>query len=274
MNLKTVSSPRLLAYLIAVGMGAFLFTGCDDFAGLKIPEPGSACSVASDQEGTLFAPLANLPVKLYIDPTFSPSRKKDIRRAASQWNRLFQYSLHKALFEVAAEREIPGVKNYYSGMEFCGENVDEGVYVVAEHSVEHWTRMGYSISTAGVTNRCSGRGMFATALTHPHIVVYLNSAELSDDLFFGVALHEFGHVLGLDHSCTNKGGGYAALPCASIPENNPYRRAIMKGENDYRAITNSNENRTYLLGTPMVHLEQNDIDRSYCLYQKAGLGAK
>lgn len=262
------------AALIVIITG--IFTGCDDFAGLKIPEPGSACKIDQDQEGTLFGPIQTLPVHLFIDPSFSSSRKKDIRRAADQWNRLAQYSLHKKFFEYSGEHAIAGVKNYYAGMDFCGEALDEGVYVVAEHSVEHWARMGYSVATAGITNRCGGSGHFGTPILHPHIVAYLNSAELSDELFFGVALHELGHVIGLDHSCSSKGYAYGALACASLPEKHAYRQAVMTGENDLRAITieHGADRSTYLVGTPMVHLEQNDIDRTYCLYQNAGLGAK
>ncbi len=264
----------LMKVLVLAGMSACLFAGCDDFAGLKIPEPGTVCKVARDQEGTLFAPILNLPVKFFIDPSFTSSRKKDIRRAAEQWNRLSQYSLHKKFFEFGGERAIPGVKDYYGGLDFCGESVEDGIFVIAEHSVEHWQRLGYSLATAGVTSRCNSRGMSGEPVAHPHMAVYLNSAELSDDLFFGIALHELGHVLGLDHSCTSKGSGYGVLPCSSLPEKAEYRRAIMTGQNDYRAITITNEKRSYILGTPMVHLEQNDIDRAYCLYQNAGLGAK
>jgi hypothetical protein len=256
-----------MKFVILIGVFcAMVFSGCDQFAGLKVPQPGTACNLSSDQEGTLMGPVAKLPIPLYIDPSFSSSRKSDIRNAAEQWNQFSQYSLHKKFFEYKGERKIEKLSQYYSGRDFCGEQTEDGLYVVAAHTVKFWEQLGYTITTAGVTQRCAGVASRDLPITNPHIVVYLNSAELKDDLFFGVTLHELGHVLGLDHSCSKVGDGWGSVACAQLPESHPYRKAVMTGQDDLRSITYNDY--TYLAGTSRSHLEQNDLDRAYCLYSR------
>ena len=249
-QLKTI----IIYTAIALNLAA-----CQEFAaGVKAPKPGQACSLAENQSSTLLAPVNELPIRLYLDPKFKSSQVDLIKAAIGAWNNFSVISIKQKMFEIVETRALVNFHGYFSGYDFCADTaITEGVYVVSEDSVSHWKQLGYSEATGGMTIRCS-------AGASPRMIMMLNSVELTEDLFVGAALHELGHVLGLDHSCNNRDKGDGTIVCERLGKSHPYRLAVMTGKTDFSSMSNGRQ--TWIIGTPLSGLQQNDLDRAYCLY--------
>ena len=214
------------------------------------------CNLPSDQTGTILGKRATLPVSIAVAPgIFSEEEITAIERAADVWNVFFQWSMGKKAIDYGSGKipEFTGTQLDPTQATFCTQS-DNGVVVIS--GTTNFT-LGDPTGTLAVTEECTGSGSPYPALNLGIIVAnfqsfFRNGNPISN--FQNVMLHEMGHMLGLDHSCST-GGGTGIPDCDGGGINPSYLNAIMFPSDERTG------------GPEASFPNENDQGRMNCLYQ-------
>lgn len=249
LNSRTlITALQLTAFLtISATLG-----GCNG-NGDPLEEAAAAPSCGPmDQRGSYMASIEkNAAVQVTIDDRFSATEKNDILEAISVWNQYGREQLGFNLFS-AQSGGVPA-DSTPQGVDDCGFAGSSGTFaVVRETSNERWTALGLSSNNPAATIRCHSLNRVVRQ------VVIVNPSHTQAQQFMSVIVHELGHSIGLDHSCTGGSGASDFISCAGLSENHPYKQAVM-----YPILKTNSTNAE--LSERKESLRENDRERASCL---------
>lgn len=230
--------------LIMIGCSGAEYTG-----GLS---PYESCGLSSDQMDTFDPKLTTTSINLLVDPAFSVEETGAIAQGVQPWTSELMLSglINSADVYISSDVTPLKTEQYLVGCDQVVFN-SNSIAVVRISSATDWQRIGPSSgSIAAVTLRCYDSSRNLTKQT----IIF--GPQVSGALAVrSTMIHEFGHAVGLKHSCSTN--GVNGPDCARLNYDHPYIRAVM-----YPFL---------IPGDPSkLALNSNDTLRARCLYPVSG----
>jgi hypothetical protein len=221
------------------------------------------CVLPQDQLGTLTGKWRTTPVPIALHQgDFNSSEAAQIVQAATTWNEFYAASLGLAPIDFGGATPRTSSGNRPSGVDLCSQGVVQGStysgpIVLYKNSVWQFPDQPTVIA---LTSFCRTQ---ATPLPY----FYMQIIDLNYQNFFStgkkqpdlqtIVLHEFGHLLGLNHTCEAE--ARTGVPKCSDPNLNPvYVSALMFPTFGFDSGTGQ--------GVIKRSLNTNDQGRANCLY--------
>jgi hypothetical protein len=229
----------------------------------KVKACVSSGQIQLDQQSSFMAPAKNFPLQVVLDHDMEQARDNNgdqydmsqaVSAAIAQWNAYGQQTLGQDLFtlQLGSVPEDVATGNPRS----CISNglSESGFYIVHQTDDELWSSLGFTRQIPGATIRCySGQDLSQQ-------IVMVRPEYVLGSQFTSVILHELGHSLGLDHSCTSGAGSDEYRACDGLSEADPYHMAVMYPNlSPWSAFDNGPEVKDTL--------QPNDTARADCLYR-------
>lgn len=219
------SSQRLSRFVHAGAWTVALLMVCASACARKSESPRisyECMALNEDQKGSLMVPAdTNSVIQVQLDSRLSEENQRKIQSAASEWNRLSRTLRQQELFVlvtgVVDEDQYPKTA---SDCSYEGGG-DDRFWIIQENDPRHWSGLGFSRDNPAGTIRCH----YSENLERQ--VIYLNTEIAKPDQLQSIMLHEFGHSLGMDHSCQNGAGTSDYIGCDQVKAGHPYRDAVL-----------------------------------------------
>lgn len=167
------------------------------------------CVLPDDQANTIQGKWSSLPIKVsFRAGTFSASEMQAVQTAAATWNTFFETARGATALDVSGESSLN------QSNPSCGKTLADGTVLYKRFS--NWTR---SPSAVAVTTFCfksatdGGLNTIVNAIMEFNYQnFFVESSGFTPDLE-SIALHELGHLIGLDHSCGPVRTGLSNVAC-------------------------------------------------------------
>jgi hypothetical protein len=251
---------NILGYgLGAMGL-ALVASGCGSLAPGDFDSESvinASCGVEQDQRGTFMAKVEGFPLLVRADSSFAGLERMAIEQAVSEWNNFGRTLVGQNLFVL--EYAQPSETFHRADPRDCSTEGwgNAGTFsIVRETSTRRWRELTFTDAIPAATMRCYASGR----VEHQVVMAYMKVVDPAQ--FGSIIIHELGHALGLDHSCTSEGGSEKFRACAGLPETHLYRQAVMYPT--LRSRRSPFENPEIKSG-----LGANDTLRTSCLYGTA-----
>lgn len=239
---------------------ALLVTGCAlPTGGLLVTE----CVLPRDQLGTLSGkwPLTPVPIAFRAGQ-FSANEMNAIMNAADIWNSFYARSLNLAPIDYGTrtaprESTVARPSSPCSGGGLLAAGAFSAPVVIYKHS--RWPHS--NPDAIALTTYCVSAGtplpqMYSAIMDLNYENFFVSGKKIPD--LTSIFVHEFGHLLGLDHSCDTKSkNGFPSCSDGALPDD--YLKAVMYPIVPFDSSGN---------GVPKRELQANDQGRANCLYMK------
>lgn len=213
----------------------------------------SCPNIKEDQRGSFMVSIHTPEtIQVHVDTQFSPEEFKLISKAASQWNTFSQTALNRPFFNIQTISEKKLLTSALTSKDACAfPSGDESSFqILKENSMTRWKDLGFKENTPGVTLRCNTNDQLIKQV----ILINPNPTISDSKQFMSIVLHELGHSLGLNHSCSENKDSKNYRFCEDLNPEHPYKAAIMF------PILGHSETKEILMS--------NDKERASCLYQE------
>ncbi|NBU20308.1 hypothetical protein EBS43_02665 [bacterium] len=261
-------SPSAIYHFLLISIVTAL-QGCAFFT----PGPLTAsleknCVLPADQTNTISGRWTNYPVPIaFFSGSFSGSETGAIIKAADTWNSFFQSSQGLQMvmnYGTSSSPTQSPIADPTTGGSTCSQGITTGTSYkgnVVLYKLSRWPQT-YSATAIALTTFC-------TLPAKPYSKFYMAVIEFNYQTFFAsgqrqpdlesIILHEFGHMIGLNHSCENV--DRAGVPnCNNSSINPDYLTASMFPVFSFDQTG---------AGVVRNQLNSNDQGRANCIYQSS-----
>jgi len=226
------------------------------------------CIVEADQTKTFSGKWKKQPIPIAFENGavafgFNEEELQQLVTSADAWNSFYSQSLGITPLDYGSSSG-PNVNTSARPSSICTQGILVGTQytgAVVIRATETWPA-SFSTDAMAVTTTCtlgasSGLPNFFMAVIDVNYRDFFIDGKRVPDLV-SIMTHEMGHLLGLDHSCTDRSGVSGNPQCnSSLPTS--YLDAVM-------FPTFSFDDRTGT-GIPRRDLTENDMGRANCLYE-------
>lgn len=261
---RMTTSRDLFLGLVAAAVSFATTVGCGATSKKK---PGETvvkeCVLPENQIYSLQGQWAAPPIKISFKTNeWANDEIAEVQAGANTWNSFFTQSKGFSIFDAG-----PAGTGNQSAVSQATPSCASGTLsdgTVLYKRASGWTKSATAIA---VTTTCFSTTngvarIFNSIMEFNYVSFFINNSGRFPDLQ-SIALHELGHLMGLDHSCGPLGRPNANKPNVACPDPNaspgdPLVQAVM-----FRNVLfDSNGN-----GEVKRELQDNDQGRANCLYQ-------
>ena len=248
---------------LAVGLLAALWTclgGCALDGGAK--NVVKDCILPTDQAGTLIGKWKTMAVPIAFQAgAFSSSEMSEMVSAADTWNTFYAASLGLAAIDYG-DKGSPRTSSVAKPTSLCSTGILSGSTYsgqVVIYKKNPWPST-YAANAIALTTACPSAGkpfsFFFTAIMELNYQNFFVQGKKLPDLQ-SIVLHEFGHLVGLKHSCESTAS--TGMPNCSTAGLDPlYLSASMYPSFSFNSQWEGEQRRD---------LNENDQGRANCLYE-------
>ncbi|MGE0614064.1 MAG: matrixin family metalloprotease [Bacteriovoracia bacterium] len=219
------------------------------------------CALPDEQAGTLSGhwPLLSVPIAFFQGSNFTSAEINAFAAAADTWNQFYTGSKNLTVLDYGSTGS-PRISSQPFPGSICTNHILTTTGFTGQVVIYKRSTWNHQAQIVALTSFC-------TVDSEPLKDLYTAVMELNYDNFFvagspqvpdlqSIALHEMGHLLGLNHSCEGTAGN-GVPSCNAAGLNSAYFDAVMYPQVSFPNGRDGEIKRT---------LKSNDQGRANCLY--------